>query len=177
MVHTAFGDTTSTAATAATEPAGEARPAGTTGYCTTTKSEFAVSFDESGPWSRAKGTPSAAATTAVKSVGGDRPPGGTKNSATTPDEAESPDMRAVMAERRRVIRGVLSGKLDLVRRRLVLPHGVLARGRTRLFLRFGVRDPRENLGRRPKDREISCTTNATNFTRSCDARKPTMSEG
>ena len=119
MVRTAFGDTTSTAATAATEPAGEPRPAGTTGYCTTTKSEFAVSFDESGPWSRAKGTPSAAATTAVKSVGGDRPSGGTKNSATTPDEAESPDMRAVMAERRRVIRGVLSGKLDLVRRRLV----------------------------------------------------------
>ena len=70
MVHTAFGDTTSTAATAATESAGEARPTGTTGYCTTTKYEFAVSFDESGPWSRAKGTPSAAATTAVKSVGG-----------------------------------------------------------------------------------------------------------
>ena len=79
-------------------------------------------------------------------------------------------MRAVMAERRRVIRGVLSGKLDLVRRRLVLLHGVLARGRTRLFLRFGVRDSRENPGRRPKDREISRTTNATNFSRSCDAR-------
>ena len=99
----------------------------------------------------------------------DRPPGDTKDSATTPDERESPDMRTVMAERRRVIRGVLSGKLDLeavrasnrsfwecnrkcVRRRLIRPHWVLAGGATLLFLRFGVRDPRENPGRRPKDR-------------------------